>query len=248
MAGAVFVAFDDVNSWLSQWLAPGYRVILFGALSGVLSMLLYRAISLQQRIRSLKQEARVVRRELSKTSEDFGEVLRLTGINLRVSFGIMGLAIGPALISSVPALIVVLWMYANFHYAAPSTGEVVRGASDRNGQRVEFLLPNKGWSDTMAWPDPTSPVSIRVDGRTVFTGQLGSRAYLGLHERFWLDYVDGLHTAFLVPSSSVSSVSFVLPRRTLWPGVEGWTGHWEWTFFSAVLLSSIFLKFALKIE
>src|SRR5262245_25562420 len=123
MASTVFVAFDGINSWLSQWLAAGYRVIVFGALSGMLSMLLYGAISLQQRIRSLKEDARVVRGKLSKASDDLGELMRLTGINLRVSLGIMGLAIGPALISSLPALIVALWMYANLHYAAPSMGE-----------------------------------------------------------------------------------------------------------------------------
>jgi hypothetical protein len=248
MLAWVFGVLDTIDGWLSPWLVAGGRLLIFGAVSGMVSMLLYKVISSQRRLRSLKEKARIVRRQLAAAGDDLGEVMRLTAINLKVSFSILGIVIVPAVLSSLPSLVVTLWAYANFHYAAPSERAIVRASSGADGQPVEFLLPDQSWADSVAWPGSELPVSIRVGGTTIFNGELGRRGYLGLHERSWIDSVDGLNTAFLMHGSPVEEISFTLPRQAIWPGVDGWIGHWEWTFFAAMLLGSVGLKFALRIE
>lgn len=237
-----------MDAWLAGVLGPAWRVILYGLLASTLSMLTYRILSPQQRLKSLKIATSEVRTALARSGDDMQAVLRLSGRNLKIATAILALTFGPAMLSSIPTLIMAVWVYALFHYAHPALGVPVSAATEPSGHRVEFSVEDGVWVRRLPWQRPEDGVNIRVDGSTIFSGSLGSVGYLGLHVPFWLDDLDGLPTALLSPRAPVDAVVFRLPRLSLWPDLGGWAGHWEWTFFGAIALWSILLKSLLHIE
>jgi hypothetical protein len=78
---------------------------LLGAGAGFASILIYRELSPQDRLRRLTSAIAVVRKQLSAYEGEFAGAWELTAENLRLSFERLGYALWPATGSSIPVLL-----------------------------------------------------------------------------------------------------------------------------------------------
>ncbi len=91
-----------VVTWLA---ASGAWACIAGMAAGAVSMLIYRELSPQDRLRRLADELAKVRKQLSTYEGDFPGAMALSCENLRLSFERLGYALWPAMGSSIPVVV-----------------------------------------------------------------------------------------------------------------------------------------------
>jgi hypothetical protein len=84
---------------------PPAVACLLGLVAGVASMLIFRELSPQDRLRRLGDDMAAVRKQLSAYDGDFSGAMALTCENLRLSFQRLGCVVWPALASGLPVLL-----------------------------------------------------------------------------------------------------------------------------------------------
>lgn len=84
---------------------PTLWASLLGAVAGYASILIYRELSPQDRLRRLADEIAAVRKQLSAYEGEFSGAWELTAENLRLSFQRLGYALWPATGSSIPVIL-----------------------------------------------------------------------------------------------------------------------------------------------
>ena len=92
----LFPPLDALDQALAAFMPPLARLILYGAFSGVVTMLVYRLASNQDEPRPEGPDARL-QGELKAAQDDFAETMRLSRQNLAVSFRLFGMSLWPAL-------------------------------------------------------------------------------------------------------------------------------------------------------
>ena len=103
--------FDSLDR-LIGFLPDAARLALWGALSAVATMALYNRLSGQERIKALQAEARRLRERMLRT-DDAGEAARLAGENLKLAMRTLGKVTGPAMLSGLPVILVLMLRLAN---------------------------------------------------------------------------------------------------------------------------------------
>ena len=83
---------------------PWAWAIALGTIAGIASMLIYRRLSPQDRLRRLGDDIVAVRKQLNAYDGDFSGAMALTGENLRLSFRRLGCVLWPSLVSGLPVL------------------------------------------------------------------------------------------------------------------------------------------------
>ena len=158
-------AFDGSLSFLSAAL----RIVLLGAVSGGMAMGLYVLFSNQARLRACKEEIRAIRVALGAAKDDFSETMRLSRRNLAASFKLLGVTLGPALLSSLPLLAIIGWLAAHYGYTVPAAGTPVPVAflPGADGIAVEPPDALQGGAETrtLRWPaEGASPRFVDAAG------------------------------------------------------------------------------------
>ena len=121
----LFYPLLDAFDWSLSFLPAVLRIVVLGALSGALAMGLYVLFSNQARLRACKEEIRAIRTALNAAKDDFAETMRLSRRNLAASFKLLGVTLGPALLSSLPLLAIIGWLAAHYGYVVPAAGTAV---------------------------------------------------------------------------------------------------------------------------
>lgn len=102
----------DMFSWFDSSLAAvlpdAARIVCWGGLSGVLSMLMYWWTSPQKRLHDLKAQTVDLQKQLADYDGDFTGAMALTRQNLAVSLRRLGWALVPALVAGAPVLLVLV--------------------------------------------------------------------------------------------------------------------------------------------
>ena len=117
--------FDFVDGLLAMALPPVLRLAIWGALAGWLSMIVYRSFSDQEKIGALKALQKEQQKNMAEFDGEFSELLPLIRHTLTLGFRQLGLALGPALLATVPVLFIVIWVAGEFGYVTPATGSEV---------------------------------------------------------------------------------------------------------------------------
>lgn len=104
--------FTTVDSQLALWLMTPARVIAWAMISGVVSMLVYKKFSPQQRIKDLEQLAAAVQLELKEHQGDFAEALPLLRRNVGLALRRLQAALLPSVLAGLPVLLVLYGMDA----------------------------------------------------------------------------------------------------------------------------------------
>lgn len=101
---------DGVHAWLSGVIGAAAVAALAGGLSGVVGVVVYLALSDQDRIRQMKQRAREIRGQLRNRDLEPRESVRIAVANLRQALALLGKVAPPALAGGAVMLPAMLWL------------------------------------------------------------------------------------------------------------------------------------------
>lgn len=242
----------DAFDWSLSFLPAALRVVLLGVLSGAAAMGLYVLFSNQPKIRAQKGEMQAIRVALAGAKDDFAETMRLSKRNLGASFKLLGIVVGPALLSSLPLLAVIGWLAAHYGYVvpAPGAGVPVSLAPTAEGIAVEppEALRNGAAGQELVWPQPgQSPRFADAQG-PLYQGPPADLPTTIVHKREWWNWLLGNEAGYLRPDGALEEIRLALEPRRLVGGVPAWLGGWEAVYFLSVLVASLLIKFGFKIE
>jgi hypothetical protein len=240
---------------LLQFLPALFRLLLWGFVSGLLSMLLYALISNQARLSSLKLEIRGTRAELATSDGSFDELLQVVQRALGLSFKHLGLVLLPAFFASLPLVCVLTWASNQFGYHFPEPGTAVSLTIQPESQASELSVVPAGVEVTpltdglqVTWPDENAELTL-VDGAGHPLVAIPPPAPVPLiHEKLWWNLLLGNPVGYLPAESPVKAVFIELPEQRHLHLGPSWLGHWLTVFFSALIVSALLTKVILKIE
>ncbi|MHC4168727.1 MAG: EMC3/TMCO1 family protein, partial [Planctomycetota bacterium] len=136
---------NTVDGWLAGLLPFVFRLMIWGALGGALSILVYARLSPQASIKKLKKKMRGLQREMLGLDLEFADFMRLSSENLKTSLRLFAAVLGPGLVSVLPVLLIAVWIHTCMAYEAPaSQDDLVITAQDEN---VELRLITRNNQD-----------------------------------------------------------------------------------------------------
>jgi hypothetical protein len=251
-----FPVLDALDAGLAAaGLPPWARLVLYGALSGVVTMAVYRLVSDQAGIRALKDRSRGLQGRLRAAGDDLASTMRLTRENLAVSLRLLLKSLWPALAASLPVVAVIAWLAVSWSLPAPPPGTPVPLLPGPAGAVVTAepagaLEPPgpAGGPAVLRWPAPGTPVALRdATGAVVYEG-LGARPPAAtLHTRVWWNALLGNPAGYLPDGAALEEVGLALPGREVLSFGPGWARGYELTYFAAVVAVSLLLKAVFKI-
>ena len=240
----LWFAIDGAGSFLP----PLARLMMWGALAGWLSILLYKMISPQARLSALCSETKGIKQTLKVMDTNDEAYKTLIFKALSMNFRRFGMSLIPALISALPVLLLVTFLDAQYGLTKPEPGQPVailaESGSDINpGQGQKF---SKGW--VISWPHPENSVTVRdADGNDILqitsTTQVGVASKAGL-----MRYLFGAPAGALPPKSRVESVFLESTPRDLIQSNLVFPYQWTIPFFLAVVMASLGIKFTMRIS
>ncbi len=252
MINYTFPLFNAIDGLLVGWLPTLFRVLLWGALTGVVTLFLYAWVSDQQGLASLKQQTKLLRKRMMDPDLDRDTYMQLTKQNLSVSFRLLGKSFGPAMISSIPVLIMLVWLSTYYSYTVPPSGSLVGVTADPPASDLQFT-PAESFTKTgdgMQLIVGAGPTSIRITDAhgVVYEGTPEQPPTPFVHQRQWWNALLSNEAGFVRTGAAVEKVSFAFPTLILLPSLPNWGSTWELPFFVALFIAALIIKFTFKIE
>lgn len=206
---------------LAGALPPLARLVAWAALAGVVSVLLYRALSPQRRIAATKAQAAALRRRLDTHDGALGEALPLLRAQLAASLRHVGLVLPATLLASLPVLTLLVWLDTAYAHRLPGPGEPA--------PPIAVTPPHLA----ARWhPDPPG---VTVLGGTRPAAQVRlSAPVTHIEQKAWWNALVGNPLGYLPPAGPVQRIEIGLPERRYVPFGPPWLGNWL-TVFLAVL-------------
>jgi hypothetical protein len=252
MLSRLFPALSTVDGWLAGLLPFVLRLMIWGALGGSLSILIYARLSPQASIKRLKKKMRGLQREMLGLDLQFADFLKLSGENLKTSLRLFAVVLGPGLVSVLPVLLFAVWIHTCMAYNAPaSRGDLVAATADGS---VDLRVTGENNSDTSPGGKVGDDVSatsdtvvIMADGEVVYSGTPLSPPTPVLHKRRWWSVILGSPAGYVVDDAPVDSIRLNLAKKQALKWGPGWARGWELPFFVFVFIAALGLKLGLRI-
>ena len=240
-----------VDGTLAALLPPAARLILWGILAGWLTMLLYRRLSNQEKIGTLKERQKQLQREINAFDGEFEHLLPMIREALATGMRQLGLALGPALLATVPILFLVFWLAGEYGYDTPAPGAAVTVTADPADAGLQWQPPSavsrSGDQLLVTWPAAGEAVTLRTSDGDLVRFPLDENIPI-IHPRKWWNLLVANPLGYLPENSGIRSLSFDLPEQEVLPVGPGWIRGWMFSFFSAFLVASIAFKILLRID
>ncbi len=230
-----------LDAWLGQVAPPTLRLIFWGLLAAILSMALYWLISPQQQLATIKHRALEARQALNAHDGEFAEAWPLMRRMLGLSMRQLGMTTWPALVASLPVLALICWLGTTYGYGFPSQTEAV------GIQTYPAPMTARLTYDTV---DPKAPARLVVADQN---GQALSDIPLlapvpTLHKKQWWNALIGNPAGYLPDDSPLERIDIGLPAQEFLTLGPSWLRPWYVLFFGTLLLGSITIKVAGRIE
>lgn len=243
---------SGVDAVLAAVLPAAARIVVWAAVVSVLSTWLYARSSHQCRLGRLAVVARKARNALAAYDGDFRGARHRIRRLLKLSWARVAWALGPAMLASVPLLLVLVWLGTDFNHRFPAPREVIdvevhpADAVMRWRPSAIRRLPEGQWQ--VAWPAPGDQVEVvdRAGGAVVVLPP--SRPVPILHQRRWHNLLFGNPGGYLPPTTPLQRVSIGLPKSSYLPVGPRWLRSAEAVFLLVVTVCSLVLKLAFRIE
>lgn len=238
--------FDWIDSQLGNVAPPGLRLAFWGIVGGIVSMMIYRAISAQERVAVAKREIAGVRRELNTYDGEFAGAWHLARRLIRLSFIQVGRVGWAAVVASLPLLCLLVWISTAFGYRYPND----------NAQAHVEALPSgyqAHWTTTAAAGGfvvlDSSPRVVVRDGAGRTVADIAVEAPVPqIHKRRWWNALVSNPAGYLPTNSEVSRIRISLPRKEYLPFGANWMRGWEMAFFAPLIAASLAIKMLVGIE
>ncbi|HEY1075905.1 MAG TPA: hypothetical protein VGE51_04390 [Fontimonas sp.] len=229
--------------WADAQIAPLLpriaRLILWSAAAGALTMLIYAALSPQQRIRTLKSELLVARRDLDQFDGEFADAWPRMRRMLSLAFRQLGLVIGPAGAALAPMVLVVGWIAQTYGYVFPAQLEQVAVRTEPALLSAQ-LIPAQG-------QDKPRVALTDLQGRGVGEIEWAEPRPV-LEKRTWQAALAGSPLGWLPDQLPVDRIELQLPQTEYLSWGPGWMRGWEFTFFTVLTLVALSLKRVLHLQ
>jgi hypothetical protein len=235
-----------VDGWLAVLLPAWLRLAFWGALSGVVAMALYVALSSQGRLQALKARSAELRAAVART-EDAGEAARLALQNVKLSFRFLGAVLGPALLSGIPVLFVLAWISAAYSYALPVPGQAVPLTVEPPEAVVAVAPAAPGDRLAVAWPEAGGDVTLQEGANAPLVVPAEDLSLGIVHKRRWWNWLLGNEAGYLPDAGRADAVVLALPDREVLPLGPSWMRGWAFTYFVSLVVASLVVKFAFRI-
>ncbi len=244
----LFTALDNV---LGMALPPVLRLVFWGILAGWLTMVVYRRLSNQEKIGELKAQQKVQQKNIAEFDGEFEQLMPLIGHTLGLGFRQLGLALGPALLSTVPVLFLIVWVAGAFGNEMPATGSMVYLTAEPTNDDIHWSpatgveSSNDGW--LFEWPAEGQLLTVTDGDQSLLTLPLKKTIPI-IHKKKWWNLFMANPIGYLPQSSKTEAIHIKLPQQIIIGFGPGWMRGWMFSFFLAFLLSSLGFKFLLRID
>jgi len=245
---------DDVLSNFLA-LAPVWRIALFAALASAVSMLLFKTLSNQAELATLKQEIKTVQKELTRSEMEPGRLRKVIQQNLKLTGRQLWLSLWPALLASIPVVFLLAFCSNQFSVENPESDfRVYVTPKDFQGSPLdyEWVGVNAQWdARKQAWtfyqPGPRQTVSL----------MLGSQQQLGLptpvptrviHHKRWWNYLFANPAGYLDANVNIGMFVFNTPTQIIMNWGPGWMRGWLFAFMLFLIFFSVVIKVVWKIH
>jgi uncharacterized membrane protein (DUF106 family) len=245
----LFTAIDDV---LATFAPVFLRLLLWGILAGWLTMLLYRRLSNQARISEVKKQQKEQQKIMMDFEGEFDELMPLIFSTLGLGFRQLRLALGPALLASLPILILVIWVAGQFSHHAPDPGELIRFTAQPALDESYRWHPEQQTDEAtsswlVAWPAENQTAQLEAGGESILSLPLEQHINV-IHKRQWWNLLMANPIGYLPNDSAIEQIIIDLPIVEALSFGPSWIRGWMFGFFLSFFISSIAFKFILKIE
>jgi hypothetical protein len=216
------------------------RLIIWAVITAVISMYLYWLCSAQEKVGQAKERAVTARRKMATyDGHEFDEMWPLARESLAASGKHFVVVLGPALLSSVPALMLIIWVSNHFSYALPEAGKTIG---------IESMPENSLVSGQIEWPAADSILEVRDSaGKPLLSLPLAAAVPV-VHKKAWWNSLIGNPNGYLAGDASADEVRFNLPEITYLNFGPGWIRTWEFSYFLVLIICSLGIKVAFRIH
>lgn len=226
---------------------PLLRLSFWAVVTGALSMLCYWVVSPQQAVADAKQSAIDARRALnSYEGHEFSEMWPLARHSLAASGRHFAVVLLPAVIGSLPALVFIVWVSNQYSYHVPEPGESITVTTAPPTMLALDATEDGTWVAT--YPPVNSPVAIStVTGETLVQLPLDGPVPV-VHKKLWWNSLIGNAAGYLPADATVDEVRFGLREIRLHRIGPDWSQTWELPYFLILIVASLVIKSAFKID
>ncbi|MEJ2717812.1 MAG: hypothetical protein P8182_11835 [Deltaproteobacteria bacterium] len=253
MANFAFPILNLLDRWLS-FILPWElaRICFWGLLCAASSMTLYAWLSDQKGVAELKDEAKKLRSAIMDPEVEESEFRRMMRQNLLVSGRLLGKVFAPAVLSSLPSLLIILWLSTYQSYALPAPGSSVGVEAVPSS---ECLVAAPG--DILKRNDNGLSITVGEKPRSIRFVKCGHLAYQGnpfvpptaeIGRWAWWNVLWASQAGYVRPDSGLESLFFHFPRKEFLKGLHPYLSSWEFPFFVTLLVVSVAVKFGFRIE
>jgi hypothetical protein len=226
------------------------RLVVWSILTGILSMLLYWLCSSQGKVEAAKLRAIAGRNAMSGyKGTEFDEMWPLAKESLAASGKHFLIVLVPAVLSSLPALTLIVWVSNHFSYTLPAAGTEISVQSTPT-MSLAGLAPAAAEADsyTVVWPDAATPVTVFSNADEALVTLPLAAPVPVVHQRLWWNSLIGNPNGYLPASSTVQEIRFGLPHVEYLSFGPAWARGWELSYFLILILCSLGIKVAFKIH
>lgn len=244
----LFGAIDDL---LAIALSPILRLIIWGILAGWLSMVAYGFFSNQGKIGRLKAQQKKQQKDIANFDGEFAALIPLIRQTLMLGFRQLGLALGPALLATIPVLFIIIWVAGEFAYETPTArSEVLLTAEPASSDIVwssmtQVKRSEGGW--VINWPSKGESLTMSDDHQHLLTLPL-AHAIPIIHKKRWWNILMANPLGYLPSDGKTDVIHINLPETVMIASGPGWIRGWMFSFFITLVLSSIIIKRLLRLD
>ncbi len=244
----------DALDGLMSALPPVVRLLLWSAVASAVTMKLYQWTSRQERMAALKADAKEAQRELASFDGEFDEMMPLIRRSLGASTKMLGLAIGPAMIASIPVIFVLAWAATRFAYVPPEPGDaltvrVTAPATTELAWTPAALQATEAAGErqfAVVWPTEEAPLTLAADGETQVRLPVATSPIV--HPKQWWNALFANPAGYLPDGSPVEAVHLELAQQDFLPFGPGWLRSWLTLSLLGIFGFSLLFKFWWKIH
>ncbi len=245
------VLIESIQSSLSYYANDGVIILFWALVLSVVSMLIYKLTSPQERLRVLKQEQKEIQ-ELMKDEEVMEEqAVSLAGKLLKVSFRRVCLTFFPAIMSGVPILLMWGFLSYNFDRATPQGGDIISMNISPTVEGVyvnnQFLASDKEGDIAFNWPSEGNLRMGDRHGREIFDVNRSKPEYF-INKWQWWNAIIPSPYGYISKNADVDMIWINLPMREYFSFGPWWLRSWFVIFVLGMITFSFLIKFAFKIE
>lgn len=240
-------AFNWLDALMADQFGPLGRIIAWSVICAIVSMALYAVLSPQNRIKKVKADVAQSRKAMVEDDgEDFGEGMRLAKAQLGHSLKLVGVILIPAVVASLPALSMLVWMDEQYGYTCPMPGTQTTISALPSDAHVEQIGTRPVSENGGACP--IVRVSTNTDtGKSDIVIPLQAAVPVIGHQQWW-NILIGNPAGYLPANSPIEQIRFDLPAQEIIHFGPNWARGWELTFFVMLIVVSVAIKKGFRIE